>query len=139
MKDKEAIKKVKDIIMAEIKRLPSHYDTEVNDYVYDSISEVDELLQLNKLICGALEKQIPKKPIYSDYRYNGSSELLPYCAKCPSCGREVPYGTWNYGNYEDVHHCECGQAFDWGEENQYEAYQDEMGGIAEMVNIESEV
>lgn len=58
MKDKEAIKKIKDIIMAEIKCLPSHYDTEVNDYVYDSISEVDELLQLNKLIRGALEKQI---------------------------------------------------------------------------------
>lgn len=136
MKDKEAIKKVKDIIMAEIKRLPSHYDTEVNDYVYDSISEVDELLQLNKLICVALEKQIPKKPIYSDYGYNDFDELLPNCAKCPSCGREIPYGTWNY---EDSHHCECGQALDWDEENQYEAYQDEMGGIAEMVTIESEV
>lgn len=134
MKDKEAIKKVKDIIMAEIKRLPSHYDTEVNDYIYDSISEVDELLQLNKLICGALEKQIPKKPIYSDYGYNDFDELLPNCAKCPSCGREISYGTWNY---EDSHHCECGQALDWDEENQYEAYQDEMGGIAEMVIIES--
>lgn len=114
MKDKEAIKKIKDIIMAEIKRLPSHYDTEVNDYVYDSISEVDELLQLNKLICGALEKQIPKKPIYNDYGYNDFDEFLPNCAKCPNCGSEIPYGTWNY---EDSHHCECGQALDWGEEN----------------------
>ena len=123
MKDKEAIKKVKDIIMAEINRLPFHYDTEVNDYVCDSISEADELLQLNK-------------PIYSDYGYNGFNELLPNCAKCPSCGREIPYGTWNY---EDSHHCECGQALDWGEENQYEVYQDEMDGIAETVIIESEV
>lgn len=61
-----------------------------------------------------LEKQIPKKPIYNDYGYNGFDEFLPNCAKCPNCGREIPYGTWNY---EDSHHCECGQALDWGEEN----------------------
>ena len=62
----------------------------------------------------AIEKQIPKKPIYNDYGYNGFDEFLPNCAKCPNCGREIPYGTWSY---EDSHHCECGQALDWGEEN----------------------
>ena len=70
MTNEEAIKMFKAIIMAEIDRLPHHYDAEVDDVVYDDISSVDELLQLNKLICGALEKQIPKKPIYSDYGYN---------------------------------------------------------------------
>ena len=101
MTNEEAIKKFKEIIMAEIKRLPSHYDTEVNDYVYDSISEVNELLQLNKLICGVLEKQIPKKP-------SQDSIGLYYFPICPNCLKELE-------SYD--HHCECGQALDWGEEN----------------------
>lgn len=99
MTNEEAIKMFKDIIMAEIKRLPSHYDTEVNDYVYDSISEVDELLQLNKLICGALEKQIPKKP-------SQDSIGLYYFPTCPNCHKGLE-------SYD--HHCECGQALDWSE------------------------
>ena len=55
---KEAIKMFKAIIMAEIDRLPHHYDSEVDDDVYDDISKVDELLQLNKIVCEALEKQM---------------------------------------------------------------------------------
>ena len=58
MTPQEAIKMFKAIIMAEIERLPHHYDAEVDDYVYDDISRVDELLQLNKIVCEALEKQM---------------------------------------------------------------------------------
>ena len=58
MTNEEAIKMFKTIIMAEIERLPHHYDAEVDDDVYDDISRVDELLQLNKIICEALEKQM---------------------------------------------------------------------------------
>ena len=46
----------KAIIMAEIDRLPHHYDAEVDDVVYDDTSKVDELLQLNKIVSKALKK-----------------------------------------------------------------------------------
>ena len=58
MTNEEAIKMFKVIIMAEIDRLPHHYDAEVGDDVYSNTSRVDELLQLNKIICEALEKQM---------------------------------------------------------------------------------
>ena len=56
MTNEEAIKMFKAIIMAEIERLPHHYDAEVDDVVYDDISRIDELLQLNKIVSKALEK-----------------------------------------------------------------------------------
>ena len=58
MTNEEAIKMFKAIIMAEIERLPSHYDEEVGEDVYDDTSKVNELLQLNKIVCEALEKQM---------------------------------------------------------------------------------
>ena len=56
MTNEEAIKMFKAIIMAEIERLPHHYDAEVDDVVYDDISRIDELLQLNKIVSKSLEK-----------------------------------------------------------------------------------
>ena len=57
MTNEEAINKMfKAIIMAEIDRLPYHYDEEVDYYVYDDTSKVDELLQLNKIVSKALKK-----------------------------------------------------------------------------------
>ena len=56
MTNEEAIKMFKDIIMAEIDRLPHHYDAEIGADVYDSTSKVNELLQLNKIVSKALEK-----------------------------------------------------------------------------------
>ena len=56
MTNEEAIKMFKAIIMAEIGRLPHHYDSEVDDVVYDDISRIDELLQLNKIVSKALKK-----------------------------------------------------------------------------------
>ena len=44
MTNEEAIEMFKAIIMAEIDRLPHHYDAEIDDDVYDSTSRVDELL-----------------------------------------------------------------------------------------------
>ena len=58
----------------------------------------------------ALNRQIPKKPIYSDYDDNGFDEIIPYKATCPICGHEFEFGTWND---EDNHHCVCGQVIDW--------------------------
>ena len=56
MTNEEAIKMFKTIIITEIDRLPYHYDEEVDYYVYDDTSKVDELLQLNKIVSKALEK-----------------------------------------------------------------------------------
>ena len=58
MTNEEAIKMFKAIIIAEIDRLPFHYDAEVDYYVYDDTSRVDQLLQLNKIVSKALEKQM---------------------------------------------------------------------------------
>ena len=68
MTNEEAIKMFRAIIIAEIDRLPSHYDAEVDYYVYDETSKVDELLQLNKIVCGALEKADKYK--WHDLRQN---------------------------------------------------------------------
>ena len=56
MTPQEAKEKFKSIIIAEIDRLPYHYDEEVDYYVYDDTSKVDELLQLNKIVSNALKK-----------------------------------------------------------------------------------
>ena len=56
MTNEEAIKMFKAIIIAEIDRLPYHYDAEIGEYVYDDISKFNELLQLNKIVSKALEK-----------------------------------------------------------------------------------
>ena len=56
MTNEEAIKMFKAIIMAEINRLPYHYDAEVGEDVYDDTSKVNELLQLNKIVSKALKK-----------------------------------------------------------------------------------
>lgn len=56
MTNEETIKMFKAIIMAEIDRLPHHYDAEVGEDVYDDTSSVNELLQLNKIVSKALEK-----------------------------------------------------------------------------------
>ena len=94
MTNEEAIKMFKDIIMAEIDRIPYHYDEEVGKDVYDSTSKVDELLQLNKIVSKSLKKQIPKKPVY------GATNI-----KCPNCGATLLY----YFHSFKIDYCdECG-------------------------------
>ena len=58
-----------------------------------------------------MEKQIPKKPIYSDFDDNEIGEIIPYKAECPVCGNIFKFGTWND---EENHHCKCGQKINWG-------------------------
>ncbi len=53
MTNKEAIEMFKAIMMAEIDRLPYHYDAEG---VYDNTDRIDEILKLNKIVIKALEK-----------------------------------------------------------------------------------
>ena len=78
MTNEETIKMFKAIIMAEIDRLPHHYDAEVDEYVYDDTSKVNELLQLNKIVSEALEKQIHNCEECKHANYYGSYHLI-YC------------------------------------------------------------
>lgn len=105
MTNAEAIAKFKDIMRAEIDRMPSHYDAEAEGDVYSDIDKIDDILKLNKVVCKALEKQIPKKPIKSDRE-------IRYCEvwKCPSCGFE-----WSSRVVDFCYN--CGQCIDWSEED----------------------
>lgn len=102
MTNGEAKIKIRKILMAEIDRLPSHYDSEVEEQVYSDTAKFNELLELNKIVCGALEKQIPKKPID-----NTKQEWF----ECPTCRRVVV--TYRNGKR---HHCRCGQSLKWEDE-----------------------
>ena len=99
MTNEEAKAKIKSLLMAEIDRLQSHYDSEIDEEVYSNTAEVDEILELNKIVCGALEKQIPKTPVD-----NAEQEWF----QCPTCGKVVV--TYYDGKR---HHCECGQSLKW--------------------------
>lgn len=64
MTNAEAKAKIKSLIMAEIDRLPSHYDYDIDEQVFSSTAEVNELLELNKIVSeafDALERDIPKE------------------------------------------------------------------------------
>ena len=88
--------------MAEIDRLQSHYDSEIGEQVYSDTAKFNELLELNKIVSEALEKQIPKIPV---------DNIERQCFECPTCRRVVVL----YHNGKR-HHCRCGQAIDWSDE-----------------------
>ena len=105
MTNAEAKAKIKSLLMAEIDRLPSHYDAEIVEQVYSDTAKVNELLELNKIVSeafDALELQIPKTPI---------DNIEQEWFECPTCRRVVV--TYHNGKR---HHCRCGQAIDFGEE-----------------------
>ena len=69
MTNAEANAKIKSLLMAEIDRIPSHYDTEIAEQVYSDTAKFNELLELNKIVCEALERQTHgcKNCLYADY------------------------------------------------------------------------
>jgi len=50
MSHEEILTLVKQLISEKIESLPSHYDDEVKEMIYDDISEVDKWLKVNKEI-----------------------------------------------------------------------------------------
>ena len=102
MTNAEAKAKIKKLLMAEIDRLPTHYDAEINEEVFDNTSEVNELLELNKIVSEALKKQIPKTSV---------DNIEQEWFQCPTCGKVVV--TYHAGKR---HHCECGQSLKWSDE-----------------------
>ena len=102
MTNAEAKIKIRKILMAEIDRLPSHYDAEIAEQVYNDTAKFNELLELNKIVSEALEKQILKTPV---------DNIEQEWFECPTCRRVVVL----YHNGKR-HHCECGQSLKWEDE-----------------------
>lgn len=95
MKVEEAIERIRDHFRVHDDGRPTPY---LDEAVYMAIM--------------ALEKQIPMKPVYSDYDDNGFDEIIPNEARCPICRHEFEFGTWNEW---DTPYCVCGQKMDWSE------------------------
>ena len=90
-KNKEAIDNLK-VIFSEI--------TECEESIC-YITDIDA--EPLRLAIKALEKQIPKKPVY------GAANI-----KCPNCGATLLYYFYSF----KIDYCdECGQRLDWSEEN----------------------
>ena len=102
MTNKEAIEMFKGIMMAEIDRLPHHYDAEVGEDVYDNTSNVDELLQLNKIVCEALEKSDKYK--WSDLRKNPDDMPEAICGGDESEYVLVMIGTPEWNSWEQAYY-----------------------------------
>ena len=99
----EAKAKIKSLRKAESDRIPSHYDTQIEEEVYSNTAKVDEILELNKIVSEAfkaLERQTPKKPIC---REQGTTVILN--GVCPKCSNVVHA----YDNYCAF----CGQKLNW--------------------------
>ena len=93
MTECEAIKELKEYIAL--------YDNEITR-LNTSIGTPDRnLIDALEMAIEALEKQIAKKP-YKDNE-NGVYEK----DHCPTCHRSL---------FPNDHHCECGQAIDWSDE-----------------------
>ena len=102
MTNKEAIEMFKGIMMAEIDRLPHHYDAEVGEDVYDSTSKVDEILQLNKIVSNALKKA--DKYRWHDLRKNPDDLPEPICGGDESDYVLVMIGTPEWNSWEQAYY-----------------------------------
>ena len=96
--------------MAEIDRLPSHYDTEIAEQVYSDTAKFNELLELNKIVSEALEKQIPKKPVLEKTKGIVGIDMW----HCPVCDEEI-ISDWNRDIANPYCHL-CGQRLNWRDE-----------------------
>ena len=94
--------------MKKIKDAIAHFNYGINCELFS-----EPVMSHSKLAVKALEKLMPKKPIYSGDGYDDKGELIYDSAECPCCGNnDFEYGINNWG----CNYCpECGQSLDWGE------------------------
>ena len=59
----------------------------------------------------ALEKQIPKKPLYLGLRFQSNGRHRLDCYRCPGCGGHIFHAFDS-----DIYCPRCGQALDWSDE-----------------------
>lgn len=106
----EAKAKIKRILMAEIDRLPSYYDVDIDEQVFTSTAEVNKLLQLNKIVSEALEKQTTKyKHINTRYTHWGKCRHDKF--RCETCGLTKEFTNNHTAQYQ---YCpSCGRKINW--------------------------
>ena len=110
MSNGEAKIKIKRILMAEIDRLPSHYDADIDEQVFTSTVEANKLLQLNKIVSEALEKQTTKyKHINTRYTHWGKCRHDKF--RCETCGFTKEFTNNHTAQYQ---FCPgCGREINW--------------------------
>lgn len=83
-----------------IRRIKNHFD------VHDDGRPTPYLDEAVSMAIKALEKQIPKQPIFWENKYYFSpTPNDDWGYECPCCGnQDIDY---------PEHHCICGQALDW--------------------------
>ena len=111
----EAKAKIKRILMAEIDRLQSHYDSEIEEEVYSNTAEVNKLLQLNKIVSEALEKQQTTKYKHLGTRHTHWGKCRHDKFRCETCGFTKEFTNNHTSQYQ---YCpSCGREIAWSKPN----------------------
>ncbi len=108
MTAKEAISQLKDLMHDR----ESFFNNDGDDDVFRADARACEIA------IEALEKQIPKKPIFVDTRFKhlgkhvSDGTVLRKCYKCPNCSSHI------FHEFDSEECCvHCGQALDWSEDS----------------------
>ena len=112
MTNGEAKIKIRKILMEEIDKLPSHYDADIGEQVFDNTAEFNELLELNKIVSEAfvaLEKQTTRyEHIYPRVTYWGKHK---HGFKCKTCGLTIEFVDNHTAQYKFCP--SCGREINW--------------------------
>lgn len=74
---------------------------------YGKTACIDALYEASLVACEAMEKQIPKKPVFEP----GSDEIL----QCQGCGADLAWTSSLKPKYRDDYCRWCGRAIDWSD------------------------
>lgn len=74
---------------------------------------IQAISDAGELACEAMEKQIPKKPVwkYEPCKYPDRTTMVK-CLHCPDCGELLDF---HYSIHKHPYCWKCGKALDWGE------------------------
>ncbi|OUO78173.1 hypothetical protein B5F53_11540 [Blautia sp. An249] len=105
MTEKEAIKRIKDHMEVHaLKEIRAIYITQALNMSIKALKEIQQYRKIGtvKECRAAMKKQNPKKPVKRSF-------IIPYegIDVCPNCKEPIN---------KKEHHCKCGQAIEWSDE-----------------------
>ena len=112
MTEQEAIKEIKgwsEILMSAGKKCTT-LTAVAQDMAIQALEEIQKYRTIGTVeeCRTAMERQIPKKPMYEGDGYDDSGSLIYDTWICPNCGERYEV------DYDDYDFCaNCGQAIDW--------------------------